>query len=95
MPDHIRLVFLCLTAGQILPWPAISPDLYPIERVWDMMERRLYLSGNADNLTRQFEQISQEISRRPSGCFITLHHVVWQFASRLELGQHLIELVTL
>ncbi|GFW40226.1 uncharacterized protein TNCV_5119071 [Trichonephila clavipes] len=32
--------------------------------------------------------------RRPSGCFITLCHVLWQLASRIEEGQHLIELVT-
>ncbi|GFX92449.1 HTH_Tnp_Tc3_2 domain-containing protein [Trichonephila clavipes] len=33
--------------------------------------------------------------RRPPGYFITLCHVVWQLASRLEVGQHLIELATL
>ena len=25
----------------VLPWPAISPDLSPIEHAWDEMERRL------------------------------------------------------
>jgi transposase len=25
----------------LLPWPAVSPDLSPIEHVWDEMERRL------------------------------------------------------
>jgi transposase len=25
----------------LLPWPAVSPDLSPIEHVWDEMERQL------------------------------------------------------
>ena len=25
----------------MLPWPAVSPDLSPIEHAWDEMERRL------------------------------------------------------
>jgi transposase len=25
----------------LLPWPAVAPDLSPIEHVWDEMERRL------------------------------------------------------
>jgi hypothetical protein len=28
-------------SGNILPWPARSPDLNPIEDIWDMIERRL------------------------------------------------------
>lgn len=26
---------------RVLPWPSVSPDLSPIEHVWDEMERRL------------------------------------------------------
>ena len=33
-----------LHSVQILPWPARSPNLLPIERVWDMMKRELSLS---------------------------------------------------
>ncbi|GFW25216.1 transposable element Tc1 transposase [Trichonephila clavipes] len=29
----------CLTAYQTLPWPARSPDLSPIENVWDITGR--------------------------------------------------------
>ncbi|GFW31141.1 transposable element Tcb1 transposase [Trichonephila clavipes] len=53
----------------------------PIEHVWNIMGRRLHLSGNVDNLSRQLEQIWQEIpqvtirvlyhstSRRVASCF--------------------------
>ncbi|GFV82178.1 transposable element Tcb1 transposase [Trichonephila clavipes] len=48
-------------ACQTLPWPARSPDLCPIEHVWDMMGRLLPLPGNVDDLARQLGQIWQEI----------------------------------
>ncbi|GFV69237.1 transposable element Tcb1 transposase [Trichonephila clavipes] len=38
-----------------------QPDPSPIETVWDMMGRRLHLPGNVDDLSRQLEQIWQEI----------------------------------
>ncbi|GFU57727.1 uncharacterized protein TNCV_3638781 [Trichonephila clavipes] len=82
----------CLTAYQTLPWSAKSPDLSPMEHVWDMMKRRLHLPENVDDLARQLEQICPS---RLSGCFITLCHVMWQLPSRLEVGQDLSELLTL
>ncbi|GFW34140.1 transposable element Tcb1 transposase [Trichonephila clavipes] len=49
-PHTTRVAMSCLTACQTLPWPAISPDPSPVEHVWDMMERRLHLPGNVDDL---------------------------------------------
>ncbi|GFW79561.1 hypothetical protein TNCV_128661 [Trichonephila clavipes] len=49
------------------------------------MGRRLRLPGNVDDLTRQLGKFVKEYRRRPSGCFITLCHVVWQLSSRLEV----------
>ncbi|GFW60142.1 hypothetical protein TNCV_1389551 [Trichonephila clavipes] len=84
-----------LTARQALPWLARSPDFSPIETIWDMMGMPLYLPGNADDLAQELEQIWKKYCRRPSWFFITLHHVVDQFASGVELDQHVIEHVTL
>ena len=39
-----------------LPWPAMSPDLNPIEHVWDAMKRKIR-QKNPKNLT----QLAQEI----------------------------------
>ncbi|GFS56434.1 transposable element Tcb1 transposase [Trichonephila clavipes] len=47
----------CLTACQTYLWSARSPDLSPI----DMMGRRLHLTGNVHDLSRQLEKICQEI----------------------------------
>ena len=42
-PHTARVVQQCMNENEIevLPWPANSPDLNPIEHVWDEMERRL------------------------------------------------------
>ncbi|GFX70693.1 transposable element Tcb1 transposase [Trichonephila clavipes] len=48
---------------QTLPCPARSPDLSPIEHVWDMKGRRLHLPGIVDDLARQLMQIWQEIAQ--------------------------------
>ncbi|GFW11871.1 transposable element Tc1 transposase [Trichonephila clavipes] len=49
-PHTPHVAMNCLTAYQILPWPAISPDPSTIEHVWDMMGTRLRLPGNVDDL---------------------------------------------
>ncbi|GFW36510.1 HTH_Tnp_Tc3_2 domain-containing protein [Trichonephila clavipes] len=51
-PSTARVTMNCLTACQTLPWPARSSDFSPIEHVWNMMEKRLHLSGNFDDLAR-------------------------------------------
>ncbi|GFW50395.1 retrovirus-related Pol polyprotein from transposon 297 [Trichonephila clavipes] len=53
-----------LTAYQTLSWPVRSLDPSPIEHVWDRMGKRLHLIGNDEDLTRQLEQIWQEIPLR-------------------------------
>ncbi|UYV70855.1 hypothetical protein LAZ67_8000866 [Cordylochernes scorpioides] len=42
-------------------WGPVSPDLSPIEHIWDVMGRRLQPSRNVDYLARQLETIWQEI----------------------------------
>ncbi|GFY25014.1 transposable element Tcb1 transposase [Trichonephila clavipes] len=74
----------CLTDCQTLPWPARSPDLCPIEHVWDMKGRRLRLPGNVDVLSQilkqMWQEIPQETIRVPNR---SICNVEWKLASRL------------
>ncbi|GFX84586.1 transposable element Tc1 transposase [Trichonephila clavipes] len=70
-PHTARVAMNSLTGCQALPWPAKSPDVSPIEHVWDMMGRQLHLLGNVEDLGRQFEQIWQEV---PQQTFRVLYH---------------------
>jgi transposase len=42
-PHRARIVqhFLQQEAVQTIPWPAMSPDMNPIEHVWDFIGRKL------------------------------------------------------
>ncbi|UYV78283.1 hypothetical protein LAZ67_16000812 [Cordylochernes scorpioides] len=52
-----RVTMDCLQSSRTLLWPARSPDLSPIEHIWDVMVRRLQPSRNVDYLARQLETI--------------------------------------
>ncbi|GFX76765.1 transposable element Tc1 transposase [Trichonephila clavipes] len=52
VPHVARVAMNCFTAFETLPLPVRSPNLSPIEHVWDMMGRRLHLPGNVDDLAQ-------------------------------------------
>ena len=58
-----------------MPWPALSPDLSPIEHVWDIMGRRLRRrqrqSTNLDELTVAFQEEWNGIPQNAIGSLIS------------------------
>ena len=42
--------FLNRNNDNVLPWPAVSPDMNPVEHIWDYLGRNVRASGNVHNL---------------------------------------------
>jgi transposase len=64
--------YLQSDAVHSVPWPAMSPNLNPIEHIWDMLDRRMQVRElpvqNIPQLEaalhREWQQLSQQNIRR-------------------------------
>ena len=50
----------------VLPWPAVSPDMNPIEHIWDYLGRKVRTRGNKYNLRDLENALIQEWNNIPN-----------------------------
>ncbi|UYV84839.1 hypothetical protein LAZ67_X003662 [Cordylochernes scorpioides] len=75
-PHTARISQQALQDVQMLPWPPYSPDLSPIEHVWDIIGRRLHAlpqPRSEDELWQMVEREWRAILRTPSVLGLTLY----------------------
>ena len=57
---HVVLDFIRRQNIQVMEWPAMSPDMAPIEPVWDEMDHRLRRHRNPPRTLRELEEALRE-----------------------------------
>ena len=63
--------FLNRNNVNVRPWPAVSPNMNPIEHIWDFLGRKVRARGNVHNLRDLENALIQHSQRR----YQTLHNV--------------------
>ncbi|UYV83613.1 hypothetical protein LAZ67_23001634 [Cordylochernes scorpioides] len=63
-PHTARISQQALQDVQMLPWPPYSPDLSPIEHVWDIIGRRLHAFPQPRSEDELWQMVERTISRR-------------------------------
>ena len=70
---RITMAFLNLHHVNILPWPSMSPDLNPIEHLWDELDRRVRTRPQAPTTHDElFQALQEEWNNIPLQCVQTL-----------------------
>ena len=60
--------------AKVLPWPANSPDLNPIENLWGWMEKKVYENGNFNTKDQLFEALQKIWAEVPPQLLDTVYY---------------------
>ncbi|GFW60941.1 transposable element Tcb1 transposase [Trichonephila clavipes] len=71
-PHRARLSQYCLRTFTTLPWPARSPDLSPIEHIWDHLGRRVGHPTSWNELEARLQQIWNEMSQEIQNLYASM-----------------------
>ena len=83
--------FLNRNNVNVLPWPAASPDMKPIEHIWDYLGRKVRARGNVHNLRDLVNALTQEWNNIPN---VVIRRYVRSMGGRLLLAS-IVEVATL
>ena len=66
--------FLDAESGPVLPWPAYSPDMSPIEHVWDALDSRITVHTNIQQFhtanEEEWNNIPQATNHQPDQLYV-------------------------
>ncbi|UYV83509.1 hypothetical protein LAZ67_23001272 [Cordylochernes scorpioides] len=71
-PHTVRISQQALQDVQMLPWPPYSPDLSPIEHVWDIIGRRLHALPQPRSEDELWQMVEREWRAIPQNAIRTL-----------------------
>ncbi|GFW63161.1 transposable element Tcb2 transposase [Trichonephila clavipes] len=69
-PHTARVAQDFLSHFQTLPWPARSPDLSPVEHVWDQLKRQMPSCYSVHDLKLAVQGLWAHLPRDNIGCLI-------------------------
>ncbi|UYV70167.1 RET [Cordylochernes scorpioides] len=72
-PHTARISQQALQDVQMLPWPPYSPDLSPIEHVWDIIGRRLHALPQPRSEDELWQMVEREWRAMPQNAIRTLN----------------------
>ena len=72
--------FLNRNNVNVLPWPAVSPDINPIEHIWDYLGRKVRARGNVHNPRDLENALIQEWNNIPN---VVIRRYVMSLRGRL------------
>ena len=75
--------FLNRNNVNVLPWPAVSPDMNPIEHILDYLGRKVRARGNVHNLRDLENALTQEWKNIPN---VVIRRYVRSMQGRLAAG---------
>ncbi len=67
---RITTQYLARNNVDVLPWPAVSPDLNPIEHVWDEVGRKARANHQIDNIRDLTRALQQEWRNLPNALIL-------------------------